>query len=87
MTEGRDRDVRGILTPGAAVLLPGFRLVEAPQASAAAVQLGNSKLLGIEVKGDGGLLFGLALLAFGGSVGVLLLRRSQLPLARYLGFA
>jgi NADH-quinone oxidoreductase subunit J len=33
----------------AAVLLPGFRLVEAPQASAAAVKLGNSKLLGIEV--------------------------------------
>jgi NADH-quinone oxidoreductase subunit J len=33
----------------AAVLLPGFRLVDAPQASAAAVKLGNSKLLGIEV--------------------------------------
>ena len=33
----------------AAVLLPGFRLVDAPQASAAALKLGNSKLLGIEV--------------------------------------
>jgi NADH-quinone oxidoreductase subunit J len=33
----------------AAVLLPGFRLVDAPQASAAAMKLGNSKLLGIEV--------------------------------------
>jgi NADH-quinone oxidoreductase subunit J len=33
----------------AAVLLPGFRLTDAPQASAAALKLGNSKLLGIEV--------------------------------------
>jgi len=33
----------------AAVLLPGFRLVDAPQATAAALKLGNSKLLGIEV--------------------------------------
>ena len=33
----------------AAVLLPGFRLTDAPQASAAAIKLGNSKLLGIEV--------------------------------------
>ncbi len=33
----------------AAVLLPGFRLVDAPTASAAALKLGNTKLLGIEV--------------------------------------
>jgi NADH-quinone oxidoreductase subunit J len=33
----------------AAVLLPGFRLVDAPTASAAALKLGNSKVLGIEV--------------------------------------
>jgi NADH-quinone oxidoreductase subunit J len=33
----------------AAVLLPGFRLVDAPTATAAALKLGNSKLLGIEV--------------------------------------
>src|SRR3982750_1731520 len=33
----------------AAVLLPGFRLVDAPVASAAALKLGNSKMLGIEV--------------------------------------
>ena len=33
----------------AAVLLPGFRLTDAPQVSAAAAKLGNSKLLGIEV--------------------------------------
>ena len=36
-------------------------------------------VLGIEVKGDGGLLFGLALAAFAGSAIVLVLRRSQLP--------
>ena len=33
----------------AAVLLPGFRLVDAPGAGAAALKLGNTKLLGIEV--------------------------------------
>ena len=45
-------------------------------------------ILGIEVKGDGGLLFGLALTAFAGSALVLLLRRSQIPIvARYLGVA
>jgi len=33
----------------AAVLLPGFRLVDAPATSAAAAKLGNTKLLGIEV--------------------------------------
>ncbi len=33
----------------AAVLLPGFRLTDAPVADAAAMKLGNTKLLGIEV--------------------------------------
>jgi NADH-quinone oxidoreductase subunit J len=33
----------------AAVLLPGFRLTDAPLADAAALKLGNTKLLGIEV--------------------------------------
>ena len=33
----------------AAVLLPGFRLTDAPAATAAATKLGNTKLLGIEV--------------------------------------
>jgi NADH-quinone oxidoreductase subunit J len=33
----------------AAVLLPGFRLVDPPVATAAALKLGNTKLLGIEV--------------------------------------
>ena len=45
-------------------------------------------LLGIEVKGDGGLLFGLALTALAGSVVVIALRRMQVPvLARLLGVA
>jgi hypothetical protein len=35
--------------------------------------------LGVEVKGDGGLLFGLALAVFVASAGVLLIRRRQLP--------
>ena len=36
-------------------------------------------VLGIDVKGDGGLLFGLALAAFVGSAIVLVLRRAQIP--------
>lgn len=36
-------------------------------------------ILGIEVKGDGGLLFALALTAFVGSAIVLILRRTQIP--------
>ena len=39
-------------------------------------------VLGIEVKGDGGLLFGLALAALTGSAIVLILRRSQIPVVR-----
>jgi putative oxidoreductase len=45
-------------------------------------------LLGIAVKGDGGLLFGLAVVSFAGSVAILFLRRAQIPFfARYLGVA
>ena len=33
----------------AAILLPGFRLIDAPAAGAAAAKLGNTKMLGIEV--------------------------------------
>jgi putative oxidoreductase len=39
-------------------------------------------VLGIEVKGDGGLLFGLALTAFTSTVVVLLIRRAQIPVVR-----
>lgn len=45
-------------------------------------------VLGIDVKGDGGLLFGLALTAFTSSAIVLLIRRAQLPVVgRYFEMA
>jgi putative oxidoreductase len=45
-------------------------------------------LLGIEVNGDSGLLFGLALTVFAASAIVLIIRRSQLPiLGRYFEVA
>src|SRR5712691_2530441 len=50
--------------------------------------LSHLTVLGIEVKGDGGLLFGLALTAFIGSAIVLVLRRSQIPVVgRFLELA
>jgi uncharacterized membrane protein YphA (DoxX/SURF4 family) len=50
--------------------------------------LSHLTVLGIEVKGDGGLLFGLALTAFLGSLIVLVIRRGQIPqLARFIGAA
>jgi putative oxidoreductase len=36
--------------------------------------------LGIEVKGDGGLLFGLAVTVFIGSLAILIIRRGELPI-------
>ncbi len=36
--------------------------------------------LGIVVQGDGGLLFGLALVVFFGALGILIIRRKQIPL-------
>ena len=48
--------------------------------------LSHLTLLGFEVKGDGGLLFALAVACFVGSAAVLYLRRTQIPLvAKYLG--
>ena len=45
-------------------------------------------ILGIEVKGDGGLLFALALTVFVGSAIVLLIRRGQIPVVgRYFEMA
>jgi putative oxidoreductase len=45
-------------------------------------------ILGIEVKGDGGLLFGLALTVFVASAIVLYLRREQIPVVgRYFQVA
>jgi hypothetical protein len=46
-----------------------------------AVAIGSHlAILGIEVKGDGGLLFGLAVTVFVGSAIVLFIRRGQLPI-------
>lgn len=42
-------------------------------------------VLGIEVQGDGGLLFGLAVLATLASAGILFLRRHESPLDRFFG--
>ncbi len=45
-------------------------------------------ILGVEVKGDGGLLFALAVSAFVGSAIVLILRRAQIPVVgRYFQLA
>ena len=50
--------------------------------------LSHLTILGIDVKGDGGLLFGLALTAFIGSVIVLVIRRSEIPIVgRFFQFA
>jgi uncharacterized membrane protein YphA (DoxX/SURF4 family) len=57
-------------------------------ASMAGAILTHLTILGIEVKGDGGLLFALALTAFVGSVTVLVVRRGQIPvLGRYFELA
>lgn len=50
--------------------------------------LSHLTILGIEVQGDGGLLFGLALTAFLGSLVVLFIRRAEIPvIGRYLRMA
>jgi putative oxidoreductase len=56
--------------------------------SMAGAILTHLTVLGIEVKGDGGLLFALAITAFVGSAVVLLVRRAQLPVVgRYFEVA
>ena len=42
----------------------------------------HAAILGIEVKGDGGLLFGLAVTAFVSSAIILVIRRSEIPALR-----
>jgi putative oxidoreductase len=72
-----------LLVPAAAPI--GAALAMASMAGAILTHL---TLLGIEVKGDGGLLFALALTAFVGSAIVLLVRRAQLPVVgRYFQLA
>jgi uncharacterized membrane protein YphA (DoxX/SURF4 family) len=73
----------GVIELAAAVLL----LVPATAPLGALVTMGlmagaigsHLTILGIEVRGDGGLLFGLALIAFAGSAVIVLIRRAQLP--------
>ena len=72
-----------LLVPGTATI--GAIVAMGVMAGAIASHL---VILGIEVKGDGGLLFGLALMVFFGSAIVVFLRRSQIPLAgRFFQFA
>jgi putative oxidoreductase len=74
----------GVIELAAAVLL----LVPATAPFGALLTMGlmagaigsHLTILGIEIRGDGGLLFGLALAAFAGSAAVLLIRRAQVPL-------
>lgn len=82
----------GVVELVAAVLL----LCPATVAGGAALAMGvmagalmsHLTLLGIEVQGDGGLLFALALIVFAASAGVLVLRRSELPfIGRYFEVA
>ena len=50
--------------------------------------LSHLTILGIEVQGDGGLLFGLALTAFLGSLVILFIRRAEIPvIGRYWSVA
>ena len=63
-----------LLVPATAAF--GAGLAMATMAGAIASHL---LFLGIEVKGDGGLLFALALTVFGSSAIVLLIRRAQIP--------
>ena len=82
----------GVVELIAAVLLltPAFATygaILAMGAMAGAI-MSHLTILGIEVKGDGGLLFGLALAVFIGSLVILIIRRGQIPfIARYLGAA
>lgn len=78
----------GRLGSGAAELIAGILLlIPTTAALGALIALGvisgaivsHLTVLGIEVQGDGGLLFILALVVFVGSLVVLFLRRSQIP--------
>ena len=78
------------LLASACLLLPATAPVGAglALASMAGAILTHLTVLGIEVKGDGGLLFALALTAAVGSAAVLVIRRSQIPvLGRYFQLA
>jgi len=72
------------------LLIPAMAPIGAAlaMASMAGAILTHLTVLGIEVKGDGGLLFALALTAFAGSAIVLVTRRAQIPIVgRYFELA
>jgi len=69
------------LVAGVLLLIPSLAVVGAVLALGAisGALLSHFTVLGIEVQGDGGLLFGLALVVFFGSLAVLVLRRHEIP--------
>jgi uncharacterized membrane protein YphA (DoxX/SURF4 family) len=72
------------------LLMPAFAPVGAilTMGVMAGAIVSHLTVLGIEVKGDGGLLFGLALTAFVGSAIVLVIRRTGIPVVgRYFELA
>jgi hypothetical protein len=78
------------LVASALLLLPALAPIGAAlaMASMAGAVLTHLTVLGIDVKGDGGLLFALAVTALVGSAVVLLVRRAQLPVVgRYFEIA
>ena len=66
---------------GSGIVVPATAPLGAVMASGvmAGAILSHVAVLGIEVKGDGGLLFGLALVVFACSAIVIAIRRAQLP--------
>jgi hypothetical protein len=64
-----------LLVPATAGLGAGLAL-----AIIAGALVSHLALLGIEVQGDGGLLFGLAVAVFAASAAILLIRRAELPI-------
>ena len=82
----------GVVELIAAVLLLAPGTTTAGAIIAAGVMAGaimsHLTILGIEVKGDGGLLFGLALTVFASALVILALRRAEIPfVGRYLQLA
>ena len=78
------------LIAAALLLMPAFAPYGALLAMGvmAGAIVSHLTVLGIEVQGDGGLLFGLAFAVFVGSAIVLFIRRGQLPwIGRHLGVA
>jgi hypothetical protein len=90
--EPAGRIASGVLELVTAVLLLVPSTVTAGAVLAAGVMAGaivsHLTVLGIEVKGDGGLLFGLAVAVFASAAIVLFLRRAEIPVVgRYFELA